>query len=347
VSDPISRLQRQLDDLDERLNHLTGHNAFLDISEHEERLDGLERYVGRHYVGELAERVESLEHDLAEVTSTADDAASTSRRVEQRLRLLERRLRASGGTPAAELDKWPADFKALVAAVRTGRELSGHVLTDLQRASYVGRIDAPNYLRRLQVEKREKMIAYARTLASADPTDRQAWQEVRDAWPQLAKEFNELADRFNAAVDNAARAREEFDAAEARQREVAGRVQHGQQCYTKLLVRIRTRLVEALRDDLLLPMWFETALGPTTPTENTEQWLDTAVQVIAYRLIYQVDDQALALGTGSTRRSSIQTATRRRRRAPTTTRRNPSRLGLPAAPSHPHRSRSAMAARQR
>ncbi|MCW2721584.1 MAG: hypothetical protein JWR81_5406 [Pseudonocardia sp.] len=52
-------------------------------------------------------------------------------------------------------------------------------------------------------------------------------------------------------------------------------------------------------------------------------------------------------GTGSTRRSSIRTATSRRRRAPTTTRRNARRRALPVPPSQPDRSRSTMVARQR
>ncbi|OKJ52739.1 hypothetical protein AMK29_30610 [Streptomyces sp. CB02261] len=43
-------------------------------------------------------------------------------------------------------------------------------------------------------------------------------------------------------------------------------------------------------------MWFVTALGPVAPAHKTQEWMDLATQVMAYRITYDVTDQVLALG---------------------------------------------------
>jgi hypothetical protein len=74
------------------------------------------------------------------------------------------------------------------------------------------------------------------------------WQTVREAWPTLIKEVNQLGKQITAA-------------AESWHQKVATQVQHVRQCETTLLLKIRTRLAEALRDDLLLPTWFDVIRG--------------------------------------------------------------------------------------
>ncbi len=70
----------------------------------------------------------------------------------------------------------------------------------------------------------------------------------------------------------------------------------GLQARSTLAKKIRTRLGEILRDDLLMPIWFDRVLGPTAPANNTQEWLDTAVEVVLYRLMHHIEDPVLALG---------------------------------------------------
>ncbi|MEU1555603.1 hypothetical protein ABZ517_23195 [Streptomyces scabiei] len=56
------------------------------------------------------------------------------------------------------------------------------------------------------------------------------------------------------------------------------------------------RLADAIRDRALLPMWFVTVLGPVPPAHKTQEWMDLATQVLAYRVTYGITDQAVALG---------------------------------------------------
>jgi hypothetical protein len=77
-------------------------------------------------------------------------------------------------------------------------------------------------------------------------------------------------------------------------------IARGQQAETALRLKIRTRLGKALADEELLPVWLTTALGPAAPATRTEQWVATVVDVLIYRLVYQVSDPVVALGTRPT-----------------------------------------------
>ncbi|MEU3957329.1 hypothetical protein AB0F45_34360 [Streptomyces achromogenes] len=54
---------------------------------------------------------------------------------------------------------------------------------------------------------------------------------------------------------------------------------------------------DALTGTDLLPVWFTTALGPMAPPRRAEEWLETALDVLTYRVTYQVTDPVLALGS--------------------------------------------------
>lgn len=65
---------------------------------------------------------------------------------------------------------------------------------------------------------------------------------------------------------------------------------------TKLRLRLRSRVAEAVSGAELLPVWFVTVLGPMPPTRNANAWLDVATDVLAYRITYQVTDPVVAPG---------------------------------------------------
>ena len=60
--------------------------------------------------------------------------------------------------------------------------------------------------------------------------------------------------------------------------------------------QLRTRTDDAIRDAQLLPAWFTIVLGAHPPARDTEAWLRTAVDIVAYRMTYHVTDPTVALG---------------------------------------------------
>ena len=64
----------------------------------------------------------------------------------------------------------------------------------------------------------------------------------------------------------------------------------------KLAWLLRGRLADAIRDRALMPVWFVTVLGAVPPADKTQEWMDLATQVLAYRVTYGITGQVVALG---------------------------------------------------
>ncbi|MFI8930639.1 hypothetical protein ACIG3E_23545 [Streptomyces sp. NPDC053474] len=73
-------------------------------------------------------------------------------------------------------------------------------------------------------------------------------------------------------------------------------IEAGDKARKMLEGQLRGRLAEAIRDRMLLPAWFVAVLGPIPPATQTQEWMDTGTQVLAYRITYLVTDPVVALG---------------------------------------------------
>lgn len=106
-----------------------------------------------------------------------------------------------------------------------------------------------------------------------------------------------MPERIGQLAQSAQGAQAERSVDNARRAKSAAVVEGGQRACTQLRVRLRSRLSDALTGTDLLPVWFTTALGPMAPPRHAEEWLEIALDVLAYRVTYQVTDPVLALGS--------------------------------------------------
>ncbi len=74
-------------------------------------------------------------------------------------------------------------------------------------------------------------------------------------------------------------------------------------------VRVRAYLEDATDASWILPRWFEFVLGSGTPRKNREAWLRTAIDVIYYRIVYNVAHKIEALGDRPTNEDHAPTMT--------------------------------------
>jgi hypothetical protein len=75
----------------------------------------------------------------------------------------------------------------------------------------------------------------------------------------------------------------------------AGAIAAGEQAWTTLTTRLRTRLVDTIDRGELLPVWFDTVLGMPPPPE-ADAWLQAGTELLANRTTYGVSDSVVALG---------------------------------------------------
>ncbi|WP_246144828.1 hypothetical protein [Actinacidiphila oryziradicis] len=143
-------------------------------------------------------------------------------------------------------------------------------------------------------EHRTRVIAAVGKLTStiASRGRAQAVTELGEALTQerrLRQDLDRQADHVEEA-DNAL-------AADAKARaEKQGVIAAGEKAGKKLTLALRSRLADAISARTLLPSWFVTVLGAAPPAPRTQQGMDTATQVLLYRVTYDVTDSVVALG---------------------------------------------------
>ncbi|MBO0878314.1 MAG: hypothetical protein J2P19_33505 [Pseudonocardia sp.] len=267
-----------------------------EIKKINERLEALELHVtGRPRTG-LAEEVRRLEAVLDEVASEIDDVGYAVDGLADRIRLLERRFRGCSTIEVADLDDWPAECATEAEAIGAGQEARKDLLDADRRDRWQALIGQPDELRAAMRVQRAAALTAARAATELDHADADGWRRTVAMWNGAVTVGKDAEAALPSAQAEAATARAELAAATTLDEQARPRVRRADEARTALLATIRARIDAAVRDDLLFPSWFETALGPGAPSANTGSWLDTAVDVVAYRLVNHVDDQVLALG---------------------------------------------------
>ncbi|MEU5084577.1 MULTISPECIES: hypothetical protein [Streptomyces] len=99
---------------------------------------------------------------------------------------------------------------------------------------------------------------------AGDPSRKRAEQ----AFTKAAAETRKGQDRIGRLAESA---QAELAADNARRAKVATVLEAGERARTRLRVRLRGRLPDALTGTDLLPVWFTTALGPMTPPRRAEE----------------------------------------------------------------------------
>jgi hypothetical protein len=267
-----------------------------EIKKINERLAALEVHVTGRPGTALADEVRVLAASLEEVASETDDVGYAVDGLADRIRLLERRLRGGETIAVADLDSWPAGCATQADAIVAGQDARPDLLEVDRRDRLRALIGRPDELRAAMRDQRAAALAAARAVTELDHADAEGWKRAVEAWNGAVTARKDAEAALPSAQAEATTATADLAAALALDDQARPQVTRADEARTALLATIRARIDAAVRDDLLFPSWFETALGPGAPSTNTGSWLDTAVGVVAYRLVNHVDDQVLALG---------------------------------------------------
>ncbi|WP_028815218.1 hypothetical protein [Streptomyces flavidovirens] len=249
--------------------------------------------------------IRSLEDDLSTVrndlTELDDDVRGhiqgtdqSLKRLTGRVQALEAHLLAAGGAPLADLDTIDPEWMKLARTANHGWHVRSGLLPRHQREAH--RIKVREYEGAIaeRDEHRDKVVEAAGILATQPRTSREFKQAVMDFGMShtLAERHDQRARKLAGPAQTAQAALAQDDS--LRQAK-ASLIEQGDKAERKLNWLLRSRLAEAIRDRALLPMWFVTVLGPVPPAHKTQEWMDLATQVLAYRVTYGITDQVVAL----------------------------------------------------
>lgn len=247
---------------------------------------------------EAKEETERVERDLGDRISEVEGSVEGSvDRLATRVAALERYLRQAEGAVVVDLDEdRGGELHALAVTVNKGLDARAGLLADHERS----RLQlAGAHLKQAREERGRHRAAVLRAAAvlattqAADLDRKAAELDFKASAPKAQGAHRRIGPLTTSAED----AREKLEADDALRAKNAKAIDAGQRAKTKLRLRLRSRLSDAVSGADLLPIWFVTVLGPMAPSRNANGWMDAATDVLAYRVTYRVTDPVVALGT--------------------------------------------------
>ena len=272
------------------------------VSEVKESLDDLEREglpqqirVLRDDLEETTESVSRLDSQLDEQSEEIDENARLLKKLAARVQWLERHVRQTSGTESVNLDDTSTDTMKLTRTVQAGRAAEAGLTPDWRRTVLQQSIERHRRAVLERTQLHQAVISACQVLASTQPQQPEhtaAAESFRSAVPR-AREASRSLPKLKA---DAVEAQRELANMESSREAAAPMIDAGQKANKRLQWKMRGRLTDALTSEAMLPTWFITILGPLPPAQNTEQWMSTAVEVLAYRATYGITDPVVALG---------------------------------------------------
>lgn len=289
-------LDRRVDDVESDLQHLKDRFGYTEDLEHELRRIRSDLSERESEIKRVDGRVDELEDDLGGRVGAAERAVE---RLTQQVRLLEGQIIAAGGAPAADLDAFTTDQRALARTMQAGWSAADALLSDHTRANHQARVERFHDIRLRHKAARKAVVDLAGALAgNRYGTDAHA-QAAAQLHGAIASEAT-LRQNMARLGTGAQEASEALAADTATRADQQPAVAAGARAEKRLTLALRSRLADAISSRCLLPVWFVTVLGSAPPAQNAGRWLECATGVLLYRLAYGVDDQVLALGASPT-----------------------------------------------
>ncbi len=284
LSGRVSRLASSVEDIERGLED--ARRELRNLAELPTTVDRLDR--------ELRETQDSLQNVQDELSSDLSAESRARTRLATRIEALERHLRHAADIPRADLTDG-GELHRLGQTAHQGHTAQDKLLSDSQRTTLTYRIRAHDLARNERDQLRDTVINAARVLATTAPDD-PGRAEAEKTFATALPQAKNAAARLPVLARDAAEAQRALDADTAHRARQQRTITAGERADSKLRMLLRSRLTEALAAAEILPLWFTTALGPLPPATRAEAWMTTATDLLAYRVTYQVTDEAVALG---------------------------------------------------
>jgi len=271
------RHHQRLGTIEEKLRDRSGN-----LNDIRDRLRKLETNLGEHSIRTILSRIDDAGKKLGTTNARLDKESAKVAELRRNIETLHRKVRVSSGLPRADFDTWQPEISPdLIELIREGLASAPVSEADVRRL-HKEQERAKNDLARWDESLRAAVTA-ARVLTDLPPIAERLWRKEARTWlafrergPRPVKD----EERARRQRDNAVRAHESATAAAAKSSEADD--------FTR--ATIRRRVEDAVAQDLILPGWFESALGQFPPTEpdRIEPWLVVATNLIRYRLLADV-----------------------------------------------------------
>lgn len=238
----------------------------------------------------------ATEHDESrrQVQLRLRDLGLRAARIEGECQLIEGLLRRQQGCVPVDLDAVPATLRPLIEDVREAERIRSALLGDDARTAHHRQIKVFAERELELARTRQRALEASRALAGGRAGGwafRKAAARYRSARADLSGQEAELA----AAKTRRDAAEQELRRDESRQQ--AFREHPGASVADRLAAHVRDRIDAAVAEHELFPAWFTTVLGHRPAVTRAAEWREAAIQLVLYRITYEVTDVVVALGS--------------------------------------------------
>lgn len=246
---------------------------------------------------EHQEQIEDLQEEKRTLEGTVSNLEERIGELSDQVTVLERRALHTN-TARAELDTRTQSQQAYARRALRLFELTRMRLSKAERERKSNSLHHSQQSAVHLATAEDELVAAAKTLVNL--TDRNPREPAHQQAAEAYKNAKHKRDRFQGGSNDWSQRittlQSELDEDD---RVRANHDEERRACrddYLKLRRELHTKLQSAVDSSAVLPVWFTTVFGPGPPRHETEQWVKTAVDVLAYRVIYGVTDQIVALG---------------------------------------------------
>lgn len=237
---------------------------------------------------ELSDDVGDLDGQVAELTKLVA-------RLTDRVDWLERQLRSSGSVAEFDLDDVGTESSSLAEAAELARVRSGQLLSDGERGELHAAMTDYDKIS-AECDQRTADALQASAILSVTGYDEKEHREAAEEFREAFALRTDAVHRRERRQEPAERARRTLAEDKLLRAEYEPVIADGERAAEALLDLLRERITSAVGKGAMLPVWFTTSLGPTAPATDTDAWIRTATQVLAYRVTYRVGDALMPLG---------------------------------------------------
>jgi|GEM_PF-2676900 len=274
----VRQLRADLDDLADAITFLPG------------RLRGLDSQVQQ-----ARKEIRTADARGAELEGAVRDLAALVKRLDARVEWLERNVRLQESATAVELDDVAPDVFRFAEDAEAGLNARTRLMSAEERSGLQTLVAEHAAASKDQAARLQQALTASRTIAETGHTEdahRDAVTEFRAA----AQAMDEARSRTADLAESARAAQERLAVDDERRIRQADVIAAGERAWDDLQRSLRVRVADAVGEGALLPAWFTSVLGPIPPAEDTRAWMEVAVDLLAYRVTYDITDPSVALG---------------------------------------------------
>jgi hypothetical protein len=253
------------------------------------RIDASAEQTGTRLDTLATEQIEFRQH----IQRRLHDSALRVRRLEGEIQVIEGLLHRHEGQVPVDLDTVPAGLRSVVDAVREAERLRATLLDDDARAVRRRQIEQCADHQHTLAETRQRALSASRTLA-VRKAGGWAFRRAAAAYRSERARLDEQEAHLATALAHRDAAERELRADATQQQ--AYRVHPGASATDRLTAYVRERIEAAVAAYELFPPWFTTVLGHRPAPTRAADWREAAIQLVLYRITYEVTDRVVALG---------------------------------------------------